>query len=123
MTTSTNQCSSWVKNAIMFTSFLVFFVVIYAVQSRDLADNNLVQQLESANQRHHIELLRMTNIQRQDRLQRYCAAHNLTSRTYHQLRQEQMDHLIVDKQYKLLYCYIPKVSCRFYLYLFFDYDS
>jgi len=101
--------SQFVRNAIMLVSVVLFFAVIYAVHSHTGIDNNLVERMETPN--HRMELIRLTNFQRQDRLQEYCIRKNLTHRSYRHLRQEQMDHLIVDKQRKLLYCYVPKVAC------------
>lgn len=101
-------------------SLLLFYLLLFTRNTISIADsynNNEIYRNHvhlQANRR--IELLQMANIQRQDRLQQVCNARNLTSKTYHQLTEEQMDHLIIDKQYKLLYCYIPKVS--FFVLLF-----
>ncbi|XP_063700270.1 carbohydrate sulfotransferase 11 [Culicoides brevitarsis] len=59
---------------------------------------------------HKIELTQSVNLERQELLQKVCdrdgAKNKLTD-----LSEEQLDHLLVDKEHKLLYCYVPKVAC------------
>lgn len=62
---------------------------------------------------HRIELTENVNTERQELLQKVCDK-IMRTRTHHRtvrdLSEEQMDHLLVDKGHKLLYCYVPKVS-------------
>lgn len=61
---------------------------------------------------HENELTESMNIERQELLQKVCdeIGHN---KTFERLNEEQLDHLLVDKGHKLLYCYVPKVSLFF----------
>ncbi|EDW39847.1 GL14199 [Drosophila persimilis] len=58
-----------------------------------------------------LELTQTINIQRQEYMQRQCELLGEHTQTQEDLTELQMDHMIVDKQHKLLYCYVPKVAC------------
>ncbi|XP_017854242.2 carbohydrate sulfotransferase 13 [Drosophila busckii] len=58
-----------------------------------------------------LELTQTINIQRQDLMQRQCKLLGEHEQTVEDLSELQMDHMIVDKEHKLLYCYVPKVAC------------
>lgn len=61
---------------------------------------------------HGLELTQAQNIQRQEMLQKMCdSLDEANSLTPDDLTDEQMDHLLVDKKHKFLYCYVPKVAC------------
>lgn len=62
---------------------------------------------------HSLELTQTINIQRQEYLQKQCETLGYTALTLDDLTDEQMDHMIVDKEHKFLYCYVPKVSDKF----------
>lgn len=56
-----------------------------------------------------MELTQTINIQRQEFMQRQCELLGDHTQTLEDLSELQMDHMIVDKEHKLLYCYVPKV--------------
>ncbi|XP_054742661.1 carbohydrate sulfotransferase 13 [Anastrepha obliqua] len=60
---------------------------------------------------HGLELTQTINIQRQEYMQKQCETLGYHTRTLDDLTEEQMDHMIVDKEHKFLYCYVPKVAC------------
>lgn len=57
-----------------------------------------------------LELTQTINIQRQELMQRQCELMDGNKLTVDDLSELQMDHMIVDKEHKLLYCYVPKVG-------------
>lgn len=59
--------------------------------------------------KHSLELTQTINIQRQEYMQRQCDLMDADTQTVDDLTDLQMDHMIVDKEHKLLYCYVPKV--------------
>lgn len=59
--------------------------------------------------RRSLELTQTINIQRQEFMQRQCELLGDHTQTLEDLSELQMDHMIVDKEHKLLYCYVPKV--------------
>ncbi|KAH8324312.1 hypothetical protein KR074_004698 [Drosophila pseudoananassae] len=59
--------------------------------------------------RQSLELTQTINIQRQEFMQRECELLGQHHQTMNDLTDLQMDHMIVDKEHKLLYCYVPKV--------------
>ncbi|XP_017056553.1 carbohydrate sulfotransferase 13 [Drosophila ficusphila] len=61
--------------------------------------------------RQSLELTQTINIQRQEYMQRQCELLGEHSQTLEDLSELQMDHMIVDREHKLLYCYVPKVAC------------
>ncbi|XP_062142109.1 carbohydrate sulfotransferase 11 [Drosophila sulfurigaster albostrigata] len=61
--------------------------------------------------KHSLELTQTINIQRQELMQRQCDLMEANTQSIEDLTELQMDHMIVDKEHKLLYCYVPKVAC------------
>ncbi|KAH8249159.1 hypothetical protein KR032_006472 [Drosophila birchii] len=61
--------------------------------------------------RRSLELTQTINIQRQEYMQRQCELLGENTQTLEDLTDLQMDHMIVDREHKLLYCYVPKVAC------------
>lgn len=64
-------------------------------------------------------LIQSNNIQRQELLQQKCDKYYLDNsneinlnRTIHTLSEIEMEHLLIDRNRKFLYCYVPKVSLR-----------
>lgn len=62
-------------------------------------------------------LIQSNNIQRQELLQQKCDKYHLDNsneiyqnRTIHTLSEIEMEHLLIDRNHKFLYCYVPKVS-------------
>ena len=68
--------------------------------------------------KHSLELTQALNLQRQEYLQKQCDILGYSILDINDLTDEQMDHMIVDREQKLLYCYVPKVSliCEVLLY-------
>lgn len=60
--------------------------------------------------KHSLELTQTLNLQRQEYLQKQCYNLGYSMLDLTDLTEEQMDHMIVDQEHKLLYCYVPKVS-------------
>lgn len=65
-------------------------------------------------------LIQSNNIQRQELLQQKCDKYDLdNSELYqntsiHTLSDADLEHLLIDRKHKLLYCYVPKVSFFFF---------
>ncbi|XP_058977224.1 carbohydrate sulfotransferase 13-like [Musca domestica] len=58
-----------------------------------------------------LELTQTINLQRQEYLQKQCDSLGYSQQDINDLTEEQMEHMIVDKDLKFLYCYVPKVAC------------
>jgi len=62
-------------------------------------------------------LIQSNNLQRQELLQQKCEKYGFDNnelyrnQSIHALSDVDMEHLLVDRQRKFLYCYVPKVSC------------
>lgn len=72
--------------------------------------NEMIDTIRRVEEMHKIELTQSSNLQRQELLQQVCERLGSANKTWTQLKADQMDHLLVDKAHKLLYCYVPKVS-------------
>lgn len=67
-------------------------------------------------------LIQSNNIQRQELLQQKCDKYHYTENmvdgkppmSVHELSEVDMEHLLIDKTHKFLYCYVPKVSTGIY---------
>ena len=61
-------------------------------------------------------LTQANNIQRQELLQRKCDKYDLgnnelyQNESIHTLSEADLEHLLIDRKHKFLYCYVPKVS-------------
>lgn len=61
-------------------------------------------------------LIQANNIQRQELLQQKCDKYDLDNNelyqnnSIHTLNDADLEHLLIDRKHKLLYCYVPKVS-------------
>lgn len=66
-------------------------------------------------------LIQSNNIQRQELLQQKCDKYDLDNNelyqnnSIHTMSDADLEHLLIDRKHKLLYCYVPKVSCFIYL--------
>jgi len=64
-------------------------------------------------------LIQANNIQRQELLQQKCDKYDLDNNelyqnsSIHNLSDADLEHLLIDRKHKFLYCYVPKVSSRF----------
>lgn len=65
--------------------------------------------------KHEFELTQSINIQRQELIQKMCINYGMADESLEDLNFEQMDHMLVDKKHKFMYCYVPKV-CLIYLF-------
>lgn len=76
--------------------------------SLDNDDENLLGE-----DMHTYELTQSQNFQRQDAMQKACAQMRDTMeyKSVDELNTFQMSHLLVDRNHKFLYCYVPKVAC------------
>lgn len=60
-------------------------------------------------------LIQSNNIQRQELLQQKCDKYYLDNnevdgnKSIHTLSEVEMEHLLIDRNHKFLYCYVPKV--------------
>lgn len=61
---------------------------------------------------HAFELTQTYNVQRQELVQNYCDKYYGQQRNalLDDIPDDQLDHLLIDRQHKFLYCYVPKVS-------------
>lgn len=70
-----------------------------------------------------LELTQTLNLQRQEYLQKQCELLGYSMFDVNDLKKIQMSHMIVDKEHKLLYCYVPKVGSSFlYKHQCFEYN-
>ncbi|CAO1441398.1 unnamed protein product [Diamesa hyperborea] len=65
---------------------------------------------------YEFRLIQLNNLQRQELLQQKCDKYNLDNNIYHNnsihsLTDIEMEHLLIDRKHKFLYCYVPKVAC------------
>ena len=99
----------------------LLFYGILALQSSSVHSDNEINTIFSESEEHEFELTQSLNIQRQDWLQKMCEISGYAGRTINDLSVAQMDHLLIDRKHKFLYCYIPKVSFFRIINFFFDY--
>jgi hypothetical protein len=61
-------------------------------------------------------LIQSNNIQRQELLQQKCDGYEMDNNeryqnnSIHSLSDADLEHLLIDRKHKFLYCYVPKVS-------------
>lgn len=118
----------------MATAIWSFLTLLQMLHAFEVENNN---RLKITSQ-HGFELTQTTNVQRQENLQRICqtfrengvadeaaaaAAAAVTATTASDpvtpkdandstpLTTVQMEHMLVDKEHRFLYCYVPKVAC------------
>lgn len=65
-------------------------------------------------------LIQSNNFQRQELLQQKCDKYDLgnnelyQNNSIHTLNDADLEHLLIDRKHKFLYCYVPKVSASAY---------
>ncbi|KAG5671062.1 hypothetical protein PVAND_001277 [Polypedilum vanderplanki] len=70
----------------------------------------LLSALNAKNFEHR--LIQSNNIQRQELLQQKCDKYYVNeNRSIHTLSEMDMEHLLIDRSHKFLYCYVPKIAC------------
>lgn len=95
--------------------FFLFLMVILYAQPTSTANSGGPFENSSSNKKikipkHSLELTQSINIQRQEYLQKQCAVLGYQNTDLTNLTENQMKHMIIDRQHRLLYCYVPKVS-------------
>ena len=72
---------------------------------------------------YEFRLIQLNNLQRQELLQQKCDKYNLDNNIYHNnsihsLTDIEMEHLLIDRKHKFLYCYVPKVRQIPFLFIY-----
>lgn len=89
--------SEWLKMRVINRN-LVLLVSILCVSG----DYNVVYN------QHSLELTQSLNLARQEQIQERCSRYRLTW-SVDDLPNNQLEHILIDDDRKLLYCYVPKV--------------
>lgn len=82
----------------VLNSLVLFLCVLYGVSG---SDNEVTSE-------HSLELTQSLNLARQELIQERCGRLNLKW-SLDELPPNQLEHILVDDEHKLLYCYVPKV--------------
>jgi len=91
-------------------AFKVFYVYLIGARRAAGQDGKHPLVFHEDSSRAQIVVTRLVDIQRQNHLRSQCRQMNATSDLESVLDdQEFLNHVIVDEQHKLLYCYVPKV--------------
>lgn len=86
----------WKMGVFKASSVLLLNLVLVLGDGSDAIDNSL-------------ELAQSLNLERQQHIEEICKQ-NPPSFGLDDLTPQQLDHIILDDEHKLLYCYVPKVS-------------
>lgn len=81
---------------------VLWFNILYV--NCDVNDNEVSEQNE-----HSLELTQSLNLARQELIQETCRRYP-PKKSLDELPMIQLEHILVDDEHKLLYCYVPKVS-------------
>lgn len=92
------------KCLVTYSSFLLVFILI--LKNNCGVDSKIYDK-------HEFELTQSINIQRQELIQKMCINYGMADESLEDLNSEQMDHMLVDKKHKFMYCYVPKVCSIF----------
>ncbi|XP_065356757.1 carbohydrate sulfotransferase 11 [Calliphora vicina] len=112
-----SSCSSsstrkmfFIRQSLLISLVVLFFLCVLQIDlirgAFEDGNNNNVKITK-----HSLELTQTLNMQRQEYLQKQCNTLGYSMLDINDLTDEQMDHMIVDQEHKLLYCYVPKVAC------------
>uniref|UniRef100_A0A336MIJ0 Carbohydrate sulfotransferase n=1 Tax=Culicoides sonorensis TaxID=179676 RepID=A0A336MIJ0_CULSO len=108
-------CYNLITNILfVLLSILIITCVNFCISlsSNSHEISGIDNELLNTGRQHKIDLTQNLNTQRQELQQKVCDKimdqHNKTLKS---LSEEQLEHLLVDKGHKLLYCYVPKVAC------------
>lgn len=99
-------CNSGLRGILWNYLVLSFVWILVSADGFAETNNNNVKLSE-----HGLELTQAINIQRQEYLQKMCQTLGYTNGSLEDITDYQMEHLLVDKNHKFLYCYVPKVAC------------
>ncbi|XP_013136089.1 PREDICTED: carbohydrate sulfotransferase 11 [Papilio polytes] len=94
------MCVLWRKMHSWNGNFMLFLGVFFCVSGNEN---------ESTNE-HSLELTQSLNLARQELIQEACRRFPLNL-SLDDLPPNQLEHILVDDEHKLLYCYVPKVAC------------
>ncbi|XP_052867289.1 carbohydrate sulfotransferase 11 [Anopheles cruzii] len=100
------MCITW--KAFMYFTLISF---LEALDWAEIGDENVALSVHT--KQHEYELTQAHNLHRQDILQKACfygAKEDIAERV-EKLNELPTDHLLIDREHKFLYCYVPKVAC------------
>ncbi|RVE48512.1 hypothetical protein evm_006823 [Chilo suppressalis] len=85
--------------------YVFILCLLFCVSGRvsDVIDNNLATE-------YSLELTQSLNLARQERIQEVCNRFE-PKYSLDDLPDNQLEHILIDENHKLLYCYVPKVAC------------
>ncbi|KNC22804.1 hypothetical protein FF38_08053 [Lucilia cuprina] len=110
LTTSPTRKMFFIRQSLLISLVVLFFLCALQIDlirgAFEDGNNNNVKITK-----HSLELTQTLNMQRQEYLQKQCNTLGYSMLDINDLTDEQMDHMIVDQEHKLLYCYVPKVAC------------
>jgi len=104
------------KKIIFINNIFLILLNINLINSFEYKNNNNVLKLTKD---HSFELTQSLNVQRQETMLKMCETLNINNNNLEELYDEQMEHLLVDKKHKFLYCYVPKVCDHFTITFFY----
>lgn len=77
----------------------------------------LIKCAQSLEINHGNELQQSVNLGRQEYVQRMCDLYKNFGNNFEDLQDKDLEHILVDRERRLLYCYVPKVSKVGYAYV------
>lgn len=91
-------------HATKFSKFIIVLLGVFLSVNGGVNDNEVSEGRE-----HSLELTQSLNLARQELIQDKCR--RLPPKySLDDLPPSQLEHILVDEEHKLLYCYVPKVS-------------
>lgn len=89
----------------MYSWLRIVLLVNILYVNCDVNDNEVSEQTE-----HSLELTQSLNLARQELIQETCRRYP-PKKSLDEIPVSQLEHILVDDEHKLLYCYVPKVAC------------
>ncbi|KAL4712892.1 hypothetical protein ACJJTC_011962 [Scirpophaga incertulas] len=92
-----------------FTNVVVNSVLLLCIF---LTVNGYIDEIidNSLNNQHSSELIQSLNFARQEIIQEWCSRYG-PALSIDDLPKDHLNHILIDENHKLLYCYVPKVAC------------